>query len=120
MTTTDYLIERNGFWVRIHAVTADFERSLIRKRTKAGLAAARSRGVRLGRQWFNVDSVAQHHIEAYRNGKFIGGIAKLAQLLGCSTGKAHALVKSSIGTTLGVDSGLLHRSEWRAHKLTYI
>jgi DNA invertase Pin-like site-specific DNA recombinase len=89
--------------MNILACVADFERSLIRERTKAGLAAARSRGVRLGRPRFNVDSVAQHHIEAYREGTFVGGITKLAQLIGCSTGKAHALVKSSDGITPGVD-----------------
>jgi putative DNA-invertase from lambdoid prophage Rac len=75
---------------------ADFERSLIRERTKAGLAAARAKGVRLGRPRFKVDSVAKHHIETYREG-FSGGIGKLAQLLGCSTGKAHALVKAQVG-----------------------
>lgn len=80
--------------MNILACFADFERSLIRERTKAGLATARSRGVRLGRPRFNVDSVAQNHIESYRNGTFVGGIAKLAQLLGCSTGKAHALAKA--------------------------
>jgi DNA invertase Pin-like site-specific DNA recombinase len=89
--------------MNILACVADFERSLIRERTKAGLAAARSRGVRLGRPRFNVDSVAQHHIETYRTGTFVGGITKLAQLIGCSTGKAHALVKSSDGITPGVD-----------------
>ena len=80
--------------MNILACVADFERSLIRERTKAGLAAARSRGVRLGRPRFTVDSVGKDHIEGYRNGTFTGGIVKLARLLGCSTGKAHALAKN--------------------------
>jgi DNA invertase Pin-like site-specific DNA recombinase len=70
---------------------AEFEREIIRERTKAGLKAAVARGSKLGRkarQW-TPEEVAT--IEAHE-----GTVAGLARKLGCSLGTAHKLLKRSV------------------------
>src|SRR5262249_5487774 len=53
---------------------AEFERDLIRERTRAGLRAARKRGKRLGRPRVVVESVAL--LEAIQRGETIASIAR--------------------------------------------
>lgn len=84
---------------------ADFERSLIRERTRAGLEAARARGSVMGRPKFKFDEWKQAILDDYLCGEArltkdgrcepIGTLKKLAAELGCSLGKAHALVKEA-------------------------
>jgi putative DNA-invertase from lambdoid prophage Rac len=68
---------------------AEFEREMIRERTKAGLKAAVARGSALGRKrraWTAAElSMAQAHR---------GTVKELAALLGCSAGTAHAMMKA--------------------------
>ncbi len=71
------------------AVIAEFERSLIRERTKAGLAAARARGSTLGRPKIALTEAEQATIAGHT-----GTVKALAEKLGCSMGKAHALRKA--------------------------
>ena len=75
---------------------AEFERSLIRERTKAGVASARARGKKLGRPAFVMDDSQRALLEDYRRGE--SGLTTLKQLawtLGCSIAKAHALVQEA-------------------------
>lgn len=73
---------------------AEFERSLIRERTKAGLAAARQRGSRLGRPALLLDAdqerIISEHLGEYGKAR----IAELSLKLGCSIGKSHAILKA--------------------------
>jgi DNA invertase Pin-like site-specific DNA recombinase len=67
---------------------AEFERTLIAERTRAGLAAARERGSVLGRPKFVVTETELAIITEHQ-----GSIAKLAKKLGCSVGLAHKMRK---------------------------
>jgi DNA invertase Pin-like site-specific DNA recombinase len=70
---------------------AEFEREIIRERTKAGLKAALARGSTLGRkarQWMPEEIAA---IKAHN-----GTVKELAQKLGASIGTAHKLLQTSL------------------------
>jgi DNA invertase Pin-like site-specific DNA recombinase len=70
---------------------AEFEREIIRERTKAGLKAALARGSTLGRkarQWKPEEIAA---IKAHN-----GTVKELAQKLGASIGTAHKLLQTSL------------------------
>ncbi len=68
---------------------AEFERSLIRERTKAGLVAARARGAKIGRP----ERAARHREEILR--LRVEGVSyqKISEHLGVSVGSIHRLVK---------------------------
>lgn len=72
------------------AALGEFERELIRERVRAGLAAAKRRGVRLGRQPVALDLAKAKRLRAkgmtYR---------ELARSLGVSIGKVHAALAAS-------------------------
>ncbi len=70
---------------------AEFERSLSRERTKAGVAAARARGKRLGRPRTVLSPRQDAAIASYRNNP-TGGMRGLAANLGLSLGKTFALL----------------------------
>jgi DNA invertase Pin-like site-specific DNA recombinase len=70
---------------------AEFERSLIRERTKAGLAAARARGAKFGRRAIKLTTAQQESLAAWKVAPTT--IRDLAARLNVSTGKAHGLVK---------------------------
>lgn len=74
---------------------AEFERSLIRDRTKAGLAVARANGKKLGRRKFEMTPQREQTLRAWKRltAQERCPIAYLAQTLGCSVGTAHALTK---------------------------
>lgn len=76
---------------------AQFERELIRDRTKAGLAAAKARGSKLGRRKFEMTVDRASKLRRWREAdpEVRMSIAKLANDLGCSVGTAHALAKDS-------------------------
>jgi DNA invertase Pin-like site-specific DNA recombinase len=70
---------------------AEFEREIIRERTKAGLKAALARGSTLGRkarQWTPEEIAA---IKAHK-----GTVKELAQKLGASVGTAHKLLQTRL------------------------
>jgi DNA invertase Pin-like site-specific DNA recombinase len=69
---------------------AEFEREMIRERTKAGLKAAVARGSMLGRK-----RRAWTHEEIDAAKKHQGTIKELATALKCSIGTAHGLLKSA-------------------------
>lgn len=69
---------------------AEFERSLIRERTLAGLAAARAKGRVGGRP--RMALTARQEAILTRRGTLT--VAQVARELGCSVGKAHALIKA--------------------------
>lgn len=76
---------------------AEFERSLISERTKAGLAVAIANGKKLGRRKFEMTTQGEAVLHFWRQAtpKARVSIAVLADQLGCSVGKAHALTKDS-------------------------
>lgn len=73
---------------------AEFERSLIKERTKAGLAAARARGSRLGRPAIALTDEQERAISGHMAAYGKARIAELSVKLGCSIGKTHALLKA--------------------------
>jgi len=79
---------------------AEFERSLIRERTKAGLVAARARGSRLGRPALVMTPERNATIARWLANDPRPSIAVLAGQLGCSVGKAHWLAKAASAGTL--------------------
>lgn len=76
------------------AAMAQFEAELIRERTKAGLAAARRRGTRLGRPHARVDVERAQQLrvegQSYR---------AIAAALGVSVGVVHAALKGGVQET---------------------
>ena len=72
---------------------AEFERELIRERTKAGLAAARARGERLGRPRLVLTPEQWASIAEYQP-RQRGGIRGLARRTGLSVGALATLLKS--------------------------
>lgn len=71
---------------------AEFERSLIRERTKAGLRAARARGVKLGRRAIKLDASRQNDLAMWRSAPTT--IRDLAARLSVSIGKAQSLANA--------------------------
>lgn len=81
--------------MHVLAAVAEFERSLIIERTKAGLAAARARGARLGRP---SDKLVPNHQEVVRAWLAAGGkqLRQLAiELGGVSVSTAYSLVQKA-------------------------
>jgi len=82
--------------MNILIAVAEFERDIIRERTMAGLAAARARGVKLGRRELSVSKAAAKKLLEFarcpqRARKQTYRV--LAAELSISLGKAHSLVK---------------------------
>ncbi len=69
---------------------AEFEREIIRERTKAGLVAAIARGKKLGRRRLGWTPEQTATIAGWR-----GIVAGLAAALGCSIGTAHSLIREN-------------------------
>jgi putative DNA-invertase from lambdoid prophage Rac len=73
---------------------AEFERSLIQERTRAGLKMARVRGVRFGRPERPVTQKCRELVQSFREGN-IRTYRELAKALDCSVSRAHALAKAA-------------------------
>ncbi len=69
---------------------AEFERDLCRERTRAGLAAARRRGKRLGRPRALDAAAAERARDLRHHG---ASVRDVARALGVSLGTAHAAVR---------------------------
>lgn len=83
--------------MNILMAVAEFERDIIRERTLAGLAAARSRGVKLGRPELAISANASKELKEFARNRKAGGketYRALAARLGISVGKAHLLISS--------------------------
>lgn len=76
--------------MQILAAVAEFEREMIRERVKAGMAAAKRRGVRLGRHALVVDKVKV--LELHLRGK---AIRKIAEELKLKRDLVHRIVKAA-------------------------
>jgi putative DNA-invertase from lambdoid prophage Rac len=74
---------------------AQFERSLIQERTRAGLKVARAKGVKFGRPIRPVTPQCLEALQSFREGK-IQGYRELARALDCSVSRAHALAKEGL------------------------
>lgn len=85
---------------------AEFERSLIRERTKAGVAAARASGKRLGRPRVGLSVEQQRALSEYR-GHRRGGLRGLAKVLGLSLGTTATLVKGGSDSSTTEATGTL-------------
>jgi DNA invertase Pin-like site-specific DNA recombinase len=72
---------------------AEFERSLIRERTRAGLNAARARGVKLGRRPIKLTPAQREAFSVWKSAPTT--LRDLSARLGVSVGKAHLLVKAA-------------------------
>lgn len=70
---------------------AEFERSLIRERTKAGLAAAKARGAKIGRPKVSIDTVAA--VTALLGAEPRPGMREIARVCGLSVGKVAQIAK---------------------------
>ena len=73
---------------------AEFERSLIRERTRAGLRVARARGAKFGRPVRPVTQKCREIVQSFREGN-IRTYRELAKALDCSVSRAHALAKAA-------------------------
>ena len=86
----DYSLPSGKLMARLLAITAEFERDLINKRTRAGINAAASRGVKCGRQGILDDDEVRDIIMALeRNEKQ----AHLARQYNVSQGEIHKIYK---------------------------
>jgi DNA invertase Pin-like site-specific DNA recombinase len=72
---------------------AEFERSLIRERTKAGLSAALARGVKLGRRAIVLDAAKREALALWKAAPT--SLRDLARRLGVSVGTAKTLAKAA-------------------------
>ncbi len=72
---------------------AEFERSLIRERTRAGLNAARARGSKLGRRPVVLDATKRDALAAWKAAPTT--VRDLAGLLGVSVGSAQKFAKAA-------------------------
>ena len=101
--------------LNILIAVAEFERDIIRERTKAGLAAARARGTRLGRPPAEISRHARKQLDRFircREGSNGNTYRALASELGFSLGKTHSLVRtlrSSSRRTSSQDSSVSKR-----------
>lgn len=83
-------------FMQIRGAFAEYERALIVERTKAGLAAARRRGTKLGRP-ARLDAKSLQRARRLReNGK---SIREIAQMLECGTTTVHRAVKGARSRT---------------------
>jgi DNA invertase Pin-like site-specific DNA recombinase len=73
---------------------AQFERSLIQERTRAGLKVARAKGIKFGRPVRPVTAKCMEALQSFREGK-ISSYRELARALDCSVSRAHALAKEA-------------------------
>jgi len=71
---------------------AEFERSLIRERTKAGLSAARARGAKLGRRPIKLTQQQHAGLADWKAAPTT--VRHLSARLGISIGRAHRLAKA--------------------------
>ncbi len=78
---------------------AEFERSLISERTKAGLAVARAKGKRLGRPRATLNTTQLAEVASYRSNP-AGGVRGLAMRLGLSVGKTFDLLREPAAVAL--------------------
>ncbi len=80
--------------MNILIAVAEFERDIIRERTVAGLAAARARGVTLGRPQCRISREANRKVAEFakQQGSKRQSYRAFATDLGLSVGKTHALV----------------------------
>jgi DNA invertase Pin-like site-specific DNA recombinase len=72
---------------------AEFERSLIRERTKAGLATALANGKQLGRPVLHLNEEQSQILRDHRSNPT--NVRDLATRLGVSVGTAHKLIKAA-------------------------
>lgn len=72
------------------ASLAEFERSMIRERVRAGISAAQRRGVRFGRPQIDVDPKRVLRLRATGQ-----SFSQIASALGISVGTAHSICKST-------------------------
>lgn len=81
--------------LQIHVLmaVAEFEREIIRERTFAGLRAARARGSVFGRRQIKWTPAQVETIETWE-----GTVKGLSTALGCSVGKAHAVLRQCEAT----------------------
>lgn len=77
--------------MHVLAAVAEFERSLIRERTKAGLRAAASKGRHAGRPAFKPDARKLRDLRAAREAGPVS-VSAAARLLGCSRATARAIL----------------------------
>lgn len=95
--TQEILNLRNGFPLRrailsIFAELAEMERDQIRERVKAGMAAAKAKGVVLGRPSSVSEDQIEEVLELYRSGEALRSIARKMPF---SYGTVHRIVSAS-------------------------
>lgn len=87
---TDQANPTSRLLMHIFAAFAEFERAMISERVKAGMKAARRRGVTVGRKSLVIDA------EKLRALQLLGkSIRQIAAEAGCSVGKVHQLLSKA-------------------------
>ena len=86
------------------AAVAEFEQSLIRERTLAGMARAKAEGKQIGRPRVEVD--VTRAVELWKDGKGLS-VRKIAAELGCRPTTVFAAIKKGV---LKIDKPLIERS----------
>jgi DNA invertase Pin-like site-specific DNA recombinase len=84
----------------IFSVLAEYERSIISERTKAGLRAARARGKRIGRcaRYFDIDRAQELRAQGW-------GQIRIARELGVGVGRVNAWARARLNTNRAAEVG---------------
>ena len=86
------------FQFQVLAAMAEFERSLISERTKAGMAAAKARGSQIGRKVMDISAARLKRLARMIAAGDVPSCREAAGILSCGRNKASQVVKEMVET----------------------